>query len=258
MTGPEPAPFQPHRTAQKLYPEVAAGGYTRHDGFIDFYQRVNALLTPTSEVLDFGAGRGNWVDINVSDYHRRLRDLQKVAAKVDGCDVDPVVLENETLDDRQVITPGAPLPYADASYDLVVADYVMEHVTAEHAPGVASELHRILRPGGWFAARTPNKWGIIGIGARAVPNDLHVRVLEKLQPGRRAEDVFPVQYAMNTRRDLKRLFPAERWNLSVYGHASEPQYMGTSEAAWRVASFVDRITPPRALPTLMVFVQKKP
>lgn len=258
MTGREPSPFRPHRTLQRMYPEVAAGGYTRYDGFVEFYQRVNALLGPESEVLDFGAGRGNWTDIGLSDYHRRLRDLQRIAKKVDGIDVDPVVLENPSLDDAKVMRPGEPLPYADNSYDLIVSDHVLEHVSAADAPGVSAELLRVLKPGGWFAARTPNKWGIIGIGARAVPNDLHVRVLDKLQPGRLAEDVFPVQYAMNTRRDLKRLFPADLWNVSIYGHASEPQYVGTSEAAWRVASFVDRITPPRALPTLMIFVQKKP
>ena len=41
-----------------MYPEVAAGGFTRHDGFVDFYVRVGALLTGESRVLDFGAGRG--------------------------------------------------------------------------------------------------------------------------------------------------------------------------------------------------------
>ena len=249
--------FEPHPTARRLYPEVAAGGFTRHDGFVEFFQRVNALVDEKSTVLDFGAGRGAWVDTGLSPYHKSLRDLQKRVDRVIGVDVDDVVLENPSVDEAHVVTPGEPLPFADASFDLVVADYVIEHVTAEHAPGVTAELHRVLKPGGWFAARTPNKWGMIGVGARMVPNDLHVRVLGRLQPGRRADDVFPTQYAMNTRKHLRDLFREPAWDLHAYGHASEPQYVGSSVAAWRVASFVDRLTPPRMQPTLMIFAQRR-
>ena len=44
--------------------------------------------------------------------------------------------------------------------------------------------------------------------------------------------------------------------VHVYGHASEPTYFGRSAAVWRIAAGVDRLTPNRLRPTLMVFVQK--
>src|SRR5690349_4236716 len=197
-----------------MYPEVAAGGFTRHDGFVDFYVRVGALISDETRVLDFGAGRGEWADGRLSDFHRKIRDFRPVAKEVVGIDVDPVVLENETLDSAYVITPGQPLPFEPASFDLVVADHVLEHVAREDAPAIVRDLERIIAPGGWFAARTPNKWGMIGIGARAVPNRMHVSVLRGLQPGRLAEDVFPTRYAMNTRKHLRRLFDDETWDLS--------------------------------------------
>ncbi len=239
----------------RLYPEVGAGGYTRRDGFVDFYTRVNALVDSDSEVLDFGAGRGAWTDEPLAPFHRRLRAVQDRVRRVVGVDVDPVVLENPSLAEARVMGPGEPIPYGDEAFDLVIADYVLEHVAEEDAPGVAAEILRVLKPGGWLAARTPNKWGMIGIGARAVPNDLHTRVLKHLQPGRKEQDVFPVRYSMNTRRDLARLFPPPH-ELVVYGHASEPTYFGSAKAAWRAAQLVDRLTPPRLAPTLMVFVQK--
>lgn len=240
-----------------MYPEVAAGGFTRHDGFVDFYVRVGALIRDEARILDFGAGRGAWADGTLSVFHRELRDLRRRAKEVVGVDVDPVVLENETLDQAQVIAAGEPLPFADDSFDLVVADHVLEHVEAADAPGIVAEFERVLAPGGWVAARTPNKWGMIGIGARVVPNRLHVSVLRGLQPGRLAEDVFPTRYAMNTRKHLNQLFGSERWDLHVYGHASEPQYAGRSRTAWRIAAFIDRLTPPRMLPTLMVFARRR-
>lgn len=247
--------FQPGETLSRLYPEVRAGGYTRYDGFIEFYTRVNALLGPDSRVLDFGAGRGLWAIEPFPELHRRLRSFHERVAEVHGVDVDPVVLDNATLTSAQVIEPGARLPFADASFDLVLADHVLEHVGEEDAPTVAAEILRVLEPGGWLAARTPNKWGMIGIGARAVPNDLHTRVLRRLQPHRKAEDVFPVRYSMNTRRSLTALFPPPH-ELVVYGHSSEPTYFGSNAPAWRVAQLVDRLTPPALAPTLMVFVRK--
>ncbi|MBM7516565.1 class I SAM-dependent methyltransferase [Nocardioides nitrophenolicus] len=247
--------FQPGATLSRLYPEVRAGGYTRYDGFIEFYTRVNALLTPDSRVLDFGAGRGLWAIEPFPELHRRLRSFHERVAEVHGVDVDPVVLDNATLTSAQVIEPGARLPFEDASFDLVLADHVLEHVGEEDAPTVAAEILRILAPGGWLAARTPNKWGMIGVGARVVPNDLHTRVLRRLQPARKAEDVFPVRYSMNTRRSLAALFPPPH-ELVVYGHASEPTYFGANAPAWRVAQLVDRLTPPALAPTLMVFVRK--
>lgn len=247
--------FTPNPAAQRIYPEVSAGGFTRHDGFIEFFQRINSVLTPDSVVLDFGAGRGAWTGL--SPFHRTVRDIGKHVSRIVGVDVDPVVLENPTLDEAYVITPGAPLPFADATFDVIIADHVLEHVSAADSAAVAAEVRRVLKPGGWLAARTPNKWGIIGIAARAVPNRMHVRVLETLQPGRLAEDVFPTRYAMNTWKHLHRLFPTTTWDLAVYGHASEPQYVGDSVAAWRVAGLVDRLTPPRMLPTLMIFARKK-
>ncbi|MGN6252658.1 MAG: class I SAM-dependent methyltransferase [Marmoricola sp.] len=249
--------FMPSSTLLALYPEAAVGGYTRRDGFVEFYTRVNALLDADSAVLDFGAGRGLWATEPFPETSRRLRAFHERVERVVGIDVDDAVLDNPHLAEARVVRAHDPIPYGDATFDLVLADHVLEHVSESDAPRVAREMLRVLKPGGWVAARTPNKWGVIGIGARAVPNRLHTRVLERLQPGRKAEDVFPVEYHMNTRRQLARLFPPPH-RLTVYGHDSEPRYAGSSVAAWRAAAVVAHLTPPPLASTLMVFAQKAP
>jgi SAM-dependent methyltransferase len=47
-----------------------------------------------------------------------------------------------------------PLPLADATYDVVIATEVLEHLPA-HAP-VCAEVARILKPGGYWLFTTPN------------------------------------------------------------------------------------------------------
>lgn len=247
--------FTPDPMLAALYPESAVGGYSRVDGQVEFYTRINALVDASSSVLDFGAGRGHWAVDPTPPIARHLRMLRGRVARVVGTDVDPVVLTNPAVDEAHVVQLGQALPFDAESFDLVIADHVLEHVNADDAHEVARDVMRVLKPGGWFAARTPNKWGMIGVGARAVPNHLHVRLLKRLQPDRLPEDVFPTRYTMNTRSDLRRLFAGH--DVHVYGHTSEPTYFGRSRTAWRIAAGIGRVTPPALAPTLMVFVRKR-
>src|SRR5437867_2146075 len=48
----------------------------------------------------------------------------------------------------------APLPFEDASFDVVVAGELLEHV--RDPAGLVAEAKRVLRPGGQFVASVPN------------------------------------------------------------------------------------------------------
>ena len=50
---------------------------------------------------------------------------------------------------------GGRLPYADASFDVVFANMVFEHIPWPDVPGVLREIRRVLRPGGRFIALFP-------------------------------------------------------------------------------------------------------
>ena len=51
------------------------GGFTEHDGTIDFYSRINCLINKDYFVLDFGAGRGSWSE-DKSLFRKQTRSLR--------------------------------------------------------------------------------------------------------------------------------------------------------------------------------------
>jgi len=243
---------------QALYPEIGAGGHSRTDGTVEFWTRVQALTQPDSVVLDLGAGRGRGPAEDAVPWRRDLQVLHGKVQKVVGLDVDPAVHDNPSLDEALVYDGSEPFPLADGSVDLVVSDFTFEHLDDPGA--TAAEIDRVLRPGGWVCARTPNRWGYIGIGGRLVPNLLHRRVLPALQPTstRRDADVFPTRYLLNTRRAVGLAFPPRGWDDCTYVHHPEPLYFGRSRLLARLVRRVGPVLPDRVAPVLLIFLRKRP
>jgi len=96
-------------TVSIFYPENRAGGFSRCDGTVQFYERVHALLRPDYVVIDFGAGRGAAYYQDPSLYRKSLRNLRGEGRRVVGVDVDPVVSTNPYIDEVVVIEAGSPL-----------------------------------------------------------------------------------------------------------------------------------------------------
>lgn len=245
------------KNLQACYPEVAAGGFTRVDGTVEFYTRINALLRSDMTVLDFGAGRGAQLDRDQDDapYRTGLCRIQGKVKRLVGIDVDPAVRENPYLDEAHVIELNRPIPLPDESFDLIYADWVIEHVA--NPERFATEVHRLLKPGGWFCARTPNRWGMTGIGATLIPSSKHVELLRKIQPERKAIDVFPTAYNMNTRRQIKKHFPDSLWNNYTYTENTDPPYVQFSRILMNLTSLYFRLAPPECALNLHVFLQKR-
>ena len=238
----------------RVYPEYAAGGFTRVDGTVEFYQRVNALLAPDATVVNLGAGRG-MVGDDALAFRQGLADLRGRCARLVGLDVDPVVLENPHLDEAMVIGDDGRYPFEDSSVDLVLSDWTFEHIDDPRA--AVAEIGRVLRPGGWLCARTPNKWGLVGMPARAIPNRWHRSILRRVQPRRKVVDTFPTRYRMNTRADLRALFPDREWVNCTYTAQCEPPYVADSELVMRAVRVAQKVMPPPLHDILMIFIRKR-
>ncbi len=142
-------------------------------------------LPRAGEALDLGCGDG------------RLTVVLP-AERVTGADVSAVALSRarRRLGEgaRLVeITPDAPLPFQDSSFDLVLCAETIEHV--RDVQSLLSEVRRVLRPGGALALTTPARGR--ASAARALVSGWE-RVLDPLSPHIR----------FFTRRGLRRLLEA--------------------------------------------------
>ncbi len=162
--------------------------------------RVLAAINPNTEILDIGAGRGGKEEMNFKGRSRYVA----------GVDPDPAVLQNPHLDEARVQDPPAyAIPYPDDRFDVVFCNSVIEHIT--DADAFFGEIRRVLRPGGVFIAKTPNRHHYVASMARITPHAFH-DWYNRLR-GRASHDTFPTTYACNSSSDIVAV--CERQELEI-------------------------------------------
>lgn len=234
-----------------FYPEHDAGGFSRIDGTVEYFGRVRALLPPSGNILDLGAGRGQ-IAQSGSPYLQKLVDLRGGGRVIIGLDVDAAVEENPTLD-RALTYDGTSMPVEDETIDVVISDYTFEHIPN---PDIfCREIARVLKPGGWLCARTPHLFSALVAASSLVPNKLHAKILGYAQDGRAERDVFPTVYKLNTSRTIGSHFPL--WKNCSYTYSPEPAYHFNSAIIFKILQIYQYIKRPfLGGEVLMVFLQK--
>lgn len=192
-----------------------------------FRERILSRIDRDSVVLDLGAGAGIVREMNFKGFARR----------VCGVDLDPRVETNPMLDEGKVADAGR-IPYPDGTFDLAFADNVMEHLP--DPAGALSEVWRVLKPGGAFLFKTPNKTHYMPTIARLTPHGFH-RMVNRLR-GRAAVDTFPTLYRANTLRAVRRL--ASETGFEVVGVdriEGRPEYLRISWPTYLIGAAYERL-----------------
>lgn len=119
------------------------------------YERAVTLMSDPAvrNVLDLGCNRGS-----VEALFHALRPEKARRTLVEGVDISgDAVAQAQTLELPNCTFrayPGRELPFAAASFDLVIMVEVLEHVVEKEA--ILREVHRVLRTGGRLFLTTPN------------------------------------------------------------------------------------------------------
>lgn len=117
---------------------------------IDAVRRLHGF--PRLDILDLGCGRGEIL----AQLHRDGCTVRGTQFRADDYELhsgkERLLTDEIPVDQNVDLT--RPLPYEDASYDVVILSEVVEHLTT-YLP-VIREAGRLLRPGGSLVLSTPN------------------------------------------------------------------------------------------------------
>ena len=161
------------------------------DGTTEFHGLCKDVAPRNAQILEVGARPTN-----------RTSAFLSTLGELDGIDISDEVKSNEHLRQSYVFDGGA-FPICDASYDLVVSDYVVEHVARPISH--LKEIERVLRPGGCYAFRTPNRFHYVALAAKLTPFWVHSFVANRLRGlPVDAHEPYPTVFALNTPGAVRR------------------------------------------------------
>jgi SAM-dependent methyltransferase len=192
-----------------------------------FRKEIVKELTKDKTVLDLGAGAGIVSQMNI----------RGLAKKVCGIDPDNRVVDNPYLDEGKVAV-GENIPYPDESFDLIFADNVLEHL--ENPMVVFQEIARVLKPGGLFLAKTPNKWHYMPVLAQLTPHWFH-QLVNRLR-GRNASDTFPTLYRVNSPKNIQHYASKTGFSVEqIQLIEGRPEYLRMTALTYLMGYFYEKL-----------------
>jgi ubiquinone/menaquinone biosynthesis C-methylase UbiE len=141
-----PSPQQQANFVGSAYQNALQEAYSFYSLFRGYAAALGSPIARDTRLLDFGCGWGRflrffWKDVAVANLH--------------GCDVNSAILEicrqTAVPGELSKIAPGGSLPYADGSFDAVMAYSVFTHLPEQEHRIWMEEFKRVVRPGGVVA-----------------------------------------------------------------------------------------------------------
>jgi len=221
-------PYQVQSAYREHYRAARPGWLSSGDQF-DLV--VAKHLSADAMVLDLGCGRTGGIE----RFWRQARlavgidpDLRSLADRHGGM---PVLQSG-----------GEHLPFADASFDMVVSVWVLEHLDAPER--VFNEVARVLKPGGHFIFLTPNALNPLVLGNRVgqVAPWLQQQLVAGVY-GRDKDDTFGAHYRANTTARLRAIADETGFSVAELKVIADPTYVAFNALLFRAAMLGERMLP---------------
>ena len=181
-------------------------------------EMVRQHLSQPIRWLDSGCG---WRLLG-EDLEPLENELVSRARLVVGVDLDFSHLRKHLNISRRICASLGSLPFADASFDLITCNMVVEHLQAPFT--IFHEMSRVLAPGGVLMVHTPNTRNYLVfanmLAKKLLPRSL---VLRLVHDGRAADDIYPTYYQANSAPALRNLGESVNLQSESVRFLTQPQ-----------------------------------
>lgn len=216
---------------------------TWDDSMVLLTKLVKERMHQPTDVLDFGCGHGNFV----------IDELKNIFEKKIGYDVSAEATSKNTSVNEVVIGDGKNLPFDPNTFDLTISLWAFEHV--EDPLHLFKEIHRVLRPGGYFAFVTPNKRSLL-IRLRQLMNKRIADQLLDLLYGRKDDDVFDVFYRANSLEDIEHLAKQAGLKIDCLIENPDPSYTSFDSLSYFFSKWFSALPLSMSKPHIVAILKK--
>jgi SAM-dependent methyltransferase len=204
----------------------------QENGTLIFYNWIRQHTKLQQTVLNLGAGPAS---------RDPVKTFRGEVARVVGADIDPIVSANDELDESHVVD-GARLPFDEHTFDIAFSDYVLEHVECPEL--FLKEVYRVLKPGGSFFFRTPNRYHYVSLIAQCTPHWCHELLANPVRGlPNDAHEPYPTFHRLNTKRVIQTLANKVGFSQVTLRYVEcEPSYLVFSTIPFLVGVLYERTT----------------
>jgi SAM-dependent methyltransferase len=202
---------------------------------------LERVLAPGACVLEIGCGR-----------RTRLASRRDRIAQLVGVDLDAAAgTENASLDRFVAADLCQPLPFGNASFDVVYANFVVEHLSEPET--TFRECRRLLRAHGALILITSNLASPPLAISRLVPHRLRTAI-KRVGAGVVERDVIPVRYRANTPWRLDSLLHGAGFaRVEIVYVATLHRYAERKATLSRLLRLLERCLPPYLRSTIVAW-----
>jgi SAM-dependent methyltransferase len=197
------------------------------DSLARYCQIIDAYTRPDTHVLDIGCGHADF--------------LAPVFARTPytyGIDPDAEALKKNSIIKHVVVGTADHLPFAESSFDVIVAAWVFEHL--EQPEQACREIYRALKPEGRLIFLTPNSWNYNVWIIRLIPHCFHNFFTRRLYQ-RQEHDTYRVRYKINSPRKLAKILLPIGFKEEQVILNGDPSYISFNHLLFRFACFLERL-----------------
>jgi ubiquinone/menaquinone biosynthesis C-methylase UbiE len=207
---------------------------------------LDEVLRPGTVALDAGCGRTT-----------RLRDYRDRIGRLVGVDVDDDAgRANPYVDEYVHADLDEALPFEDRSFDLVYANFVVEHLARPSY--TFEEWLRVLKPDGAVVLLTSNRASPLMGAADRLPHGLRLSI-KRRGAGVDERDVYPTRYLANTPPRLEQAAAAAGFEpIEIAFVAAAHRYGARIPGAASALRAVERMLPAARRSTIVAAYRPVP